>query len=221
MGVFEVTQKQWNLVMGDWPSYFSNPDYRDARPVETVSYDDIRGEFAGSRWPRKNTVDGSSFLGRLRGRTGIDFDLPTEAQWEYACRAGTATALNSGKNLTNTDNCPNMDEVGRYWWNGGKDHSANDDLSRGTAKVGSYLPNRWGLYDMHGNADEWCLDWYQEDLGSSAQTDPQGAASGDARVFRSGRWANSAHYCRSASRSRLWPNIRGEYYGFRLAWTLP
>ncbi|HOG49975.1 MAG TPA: formylglycine-generating enzyme family protein [Lentisphaeria bacterium] len=229
VGVFEVTQKQWNLVMGDWPSYFSNPDYRDARPVEQVSYDDIRGEYAGARWPSKSTVDVNSFLGRLRARAGLDFDLPTEAQWEYACRAGTTTALNSGKNLTHTNNCPNMDEVGRYWWNGGQGGYLDDgitydptcDTTHGTAKVGSYLPNRWGLYDMHGNADEWCLDWYQEDLGSSAQTDPKGAASGSDRVFRSGRWGNNAHYCRSASRNSIWPNIQVQYYGFRLVRTLP
>ena len=82
VGVFEVTQKQWELVMGVWPSYFYNASYRDSRPVERVSYDDIRGSGVGSGWPASSAVDTESFLGRLRTKTGLDFDLPTEAQWE-------------------------------------------------------------------------------------------------------------------------------------------
>jgi formylglycine-generating enzyme required for sulfatase activity len=222
VGVFEVTQKQWERVMGTWPSVFKNASYRNARPVEQVSYDDIRGSGAGSKWPATNAVDAGSFLGRLRTKTGLDFDLPTEAQWEYACRAGTTTALNSGKNLTDIYNCPNMAEVGRYWYNGGKDYSTGGDTSRGTAKVGSYKPNRWGLYDMHGNVYEWCLDWFQPTLGSSVQTDPRGAASGTDRARRGGSWGFSAGRWRSANRDGGNPPS-GRYgdLGFRLVWMVP
>ncbi|MDD4032799.1 MAG: SUMF1/EgtB/PvdO family nonheme iron enzyme, partial [Bacteroidales bacterium] len=208
VGVFEVTQKQWERVMGNWPSYFTNASCRDSRPVEKVSYEDIRGSDTGSGWPANNDVDAGSFMGRLRARTGLDFDLPTEAQWEYACRAGTTTALNSGKNLTGTGSCSNMAEVGRYYYNGGSDYSSGGDTLRGTAKVGSYLPNQWGLYDMHGNVWEWCLDWSQSDLGSSPQIDPQGAAGGSYRVYRGGRWNGYAYYCRSADRRWDWPSYR-------------
>jgi len=221
VGVFEVTQKQWERVMGVWPSYFTNANYRDSRPVEQVSYEDIRGSSAGAGWPANNAVDADSFLGRLRAKTGLTFDLPTEAQWEYACRAGTTTALNSGKNLTSTGSCPNMSEVGRYWYNGGSGYSSGGDTSGGTAKVGSYLPNQWGLYDMHGNVWEWCLDWYQSELGSSAQTDPWGAAGGSDRVIRGGSWIIPAWSCRSAFRGGYWPSYRLYYLGFRLVRAVP
>ncbi|HOG51352.1 MAG TPA: formylglycine-generating enzyme family protein [Lentisphaeria bacterium] len=215
VGVFAVTQKQWERIMGNWPSYYNS--YRDSRPVESISYEDIRGNGAGSGWPANNDVDADSFLGRLRTKTGLDFDLPTEAQWEYACRAETKTALNSGKNLTSEEQCPNMAEVGRYWYNGGSNPSGDGR----TAKVGSYLPNQWGLYDMHGNVWEWCLDWHQSELGSSAQTDPRGAAGGTARVTRGGSWFNAANLCRSACRNSnppTWPNTDR---GFRLVRTVP
>jgi formylglycine-generating enzyme required for sulfatase activity len=221
VGVFEVTQKQWERVMGTWPSYFTNPDCRDSRPVEQVSYEDIRGSGAGAGWPGNNAVDADSFLEKLRARTSLDFDLPTEAQWEYACRAGTTTALNSGKNLTAEEKCPNVAEVGRYWYNGGAGHSSGGDTSVGSAKVGSYLPNQWGLYDMHGNVSEWCLDWWQGDLGSSDQTDPRGAASGSGRVGRGGGWINTAELCRSAFRSRFSPSSRYGNLGFRLVRMVP
>ncbi len=222
VGLFEVSQKQWNLVMGNWPSYFKNESFRDARPVEQVSYNDIRGNNAGSGWPANNAVDAASFLGRLRGKTGLDFDLPTEAQWEYACRAGTTTALNSGKNLTSAwQKCPNMDEVGRYGFNSGSDE-ANGDTSVGTAKVGSYKPNHWGLYDMHGNAREWCLDWWNgsDYLGETA-TDPKGNASGHFRACRGSSWQNVAANCRSASRTLFTPSDKLSCMGFRIAKVAP
>ncbi len=180
MGIFEVTQKQWSLIMGDNPSEYQG----DMRPVECVSYNDIRGTEKGAGRPTGgHEADAESFLGKLRSMTGLAFDLPTEAQWEYACRAGTTTALNSGKNLTALKECPNM------------------------AEVGSYLPNAWGLYDMHGNVWEWCLDWYGG-YPSSAVTDPLGAASGSYRVLRGG--------CRSAFRYSGAPSVFYDDRGLRV-----
>jgi YD repeat-containing protein len=186
IGVFEVTQKQWERVKGTWPSYFNNTSYRDSRPAELVSYSGIRGSSAGAGWPANNNVDADSFMGRLRARTGKTFDLPTEAQWEYAGRAGTTTALNSGKNLTNTNSCPNAAEVGRYWFNGGSVYSKSGDASVGTAKVGTYLANAWGVYDMHGNVYEWCLDisWTASSW----------------HINRGGGWTSQARGCRVAFR---------------------
>jgi uncharacterized repeat protein (TIGR02543 family) len=216
MGVFEVTQRQWELVMGSKPSYFKSSC--EKRPVEQVSYYDIRGNSAGSGWPGSAEVDATSFLGRLRARTGVSaFDLPTEAQWEYACRAGTETALNSGKNLAGKDSCPNMAEVGRYWYNGGGNYHEYGGTSSGTAVVGSYKPNAWGLYDMHGNVCEWCLDWWTGDLGSGAATDPVGNTLESNRVPRGGGWYNYAKMCRSAFRTSLEPSYRNNGCGFRLA----
>lgn len=200
IGVFELTQKQYSLVMG------SNPSYRtgDARPVEQVSYDTIRGTVNGTAWPSHNQVDANSFMGRLRSKVNMLFDLPTEAQWEYACRAGTSTALNSGKNLTGTKTCGNMAEVGRYYGNTG---DGKGGYSQHT-KVGMYRENAWGLYDMHGNVGEWCLDWWVANLGTSAKVDPKGASSGSYRLVRGGSWgdgnseAGYAAACRGAYRSR-------------------
>ena len=196
IGVFELTQKQWQLVMGDTPSSYKG----DARPVEWVSYDTIRGSVNGAAWPTHNQVDANSFMGRLRSKVNMLFDLPTEAQWEYACRAGTATSLNSGKNLTSMDTCVNMAEVGRYYRNTG---DGKGGYSQHT-KVGSYLENAWGLYDMHGNVAEWCLDWYQQYIGWEAQVNPNGIGNGTARVLRGGNYADAgfgwAYECRSSAR---------------------
>jgi len=221
VGVFEVTQKQWDRVMGTWPSYFDNATYRDTRPVEQVSYNDIRGSTSGAAWPVSNGVDATSFMGKLRQKTGLaTLDLPTEAQWEYACRAGTTTALNSGKNLTvESDPCPNMAEVGRYWYNGGSGYNSGGNTSVGTAKAGSYAPNAWGLYDMHGNAWEWCLDWYGTYPG--AVTDPLGMSSGSRRVLRGGAWDHYARYCRSAYHNRVPPDYRSYGGGFRVRSAVP
>ena len=208
IGVFELTQRQWELVMGTRPSAFSNTVCYATRPVECVSFNDIRGADLGQWWPQMNTVDESSFMGRLRAKTGRLFDLPTEAQWEYACRAGTTTALNSGKNLVAASGVDaNMAEVGRYYYNSGAYNSSYDFSSaddKGSAKVGSYLPNAWGLYDMHGNIGEFCLDWYRLD-NTSELSDPVGPETGTSRNVRCGTWGNYAYWCRSAARSLFPP----------------
>ena len=209
IGVFEITQKQYSLIYGSNPSGYKG----DTRPVEYVSYNDIRGtgSTAGAGWPTYgHAVDSGSFLGKLRAKTGKTFDLPTEAQWEYACRAGTTTALNTGKNLTSTDRDSAMAEAGRYYHN---QNNGKGGYSSNHTKVGSYLPNAWGLYDMHGNVWEWCLDWYKSDLGSSAVTDPKGPNSGSYRVFRGGGWRINAQDCRSAYRGNGNPSGNGSSYG--------
>lgn len=206
IGVFPVTQRQWERVMGTWPSWYNNTSYRDTRPVEQVNYDAIRGRNAGAGWPANGNLDADSFMGRLRARTGKAFDLPTESQWEYAGRAGTTTALNSGYNLTNTLSDSHFSEVGRYAYNGGSvilPH--NVDTTLGTAKVGSYLPNAWGLYDIHGNVWEWCLDWHGTYPGTA--TDPGGATTGLYRVARGGLCYWQASWCRAAARSGAEPSV--------------
>ncbi|MBR5624157.1 formylglycine-generating enzyme family protein [bacterium] len=209
-GVFEVTQKQYELVTGNDPSLYKG----DARPVEYVSYNMLRGTDKGAAWPANNDVDETSFFGILRAKTGLNFDLPTEAQWEFACRAGTVTALNSGKNLTATRNCPNMSEVGFYHFNGGGDEDESGNII-GTSEVGLYLPNAWGLYDMHGNVYEWCLDWDGKYV-DSAVADPKGPESGDLRMLRGGGLYSNAFCCRSAYRWSQLPSATFGDYGFRV-----
>jgi len=192
LGKYEVTQGQWQAVMGNNPSLFENGD---DYPVECVSWDDAKkfcnklNELCAGKLPR-----------------GYHFDLPTEAQWEYACRAGTTTALNNGKNLTSEEGaCPNLDEFGWY--------DENSDSS--THPVGKKRPNAWGLYDMHGNVREWCSDWYGPYSGNA--TDPSGPASGSLRVYRGGGWISGARRCRSARRDCDVPRLQDSDLGFRLA----
>ena len=207
IAVFQTTQKQYETIMGRNPSEYKG----DTRPVECVSYNTIRGSGKGSGWPASGDVDDDSFLGKLRAKTGKAFDLPTEAQWEYACRAGTTTALNNGTNLSNVEEDENMNKLGRYEYNC---NDGKGDCRQHTV-VGSYLPNVWGLFDMHGNVLEWCLDWYGDYEGDV--TDPSGPAEGIRRVLRGGSWGHSAYFCRSASRINISPSDYEYHYGFRLA----
>ena len=220
IGMFETTQRQWERVKGNWPSWFKNSAVRDSRPVETVSYNDIRGTVAGTNWPANSNVDASSFMGRLRSRTGMVFDLPTESQWEYACRAGKTNSLNTGFNITNAFNDSHMSLAGRYRYNGGSNITENVSTNGGTAKVGTKSPNSWGLRDMHGNLNEICLDWYGSYPGNV--TDPKGAISGTRRVERGGTLNSGADSCRSAFRDgQRNPSDQVYWHGFRVALTLP
>ena len=207
IGVFEITQKQYELITGDDPSEYKG----GARPVEHVSYKMLRGSEKGAAWPANGDVDDASFLGKLRAKTGANFDLPTEATWEMACRAETTTALNDGSNLTNQFVDGSLAKLGRYGAN-------REDGAGGFGEhtvVGSYLPNAWGLYDMHGNVMEWCLDWYAGYDGDA--TDPVGGESGTYRIIRGGGYVKTAYDCRSAARGASDPGYGFyNYYGFRV-----
>jgi len=219
IGVFEATQRQYRLVTGTNPSEWLKPNGDDINdnPVESVSYNDLRGD--GANWPTSSGVLGSSFFGKLQAKTGLSFDLPTEAQWEYACRAGTTSALNSGKELSNVVQCSEEAEVARYYYD--RD-DGKGSYHQATCTVGSYRPNAWGLYDMHGNVWEWCLDWLQLNLGTAAVTDPVGPNSGynNYRVFRGGSWAGEAQDGRSARRSGQAATQHPNTYGFRVTLTI-
>ena len=202
LGKYEVTQAQYEAVMGTNPS--NQPDQvgkyygiGNNYPVYYVSWDDAM-EFC------EKLTEIERAAGRLP--EGYEYTLPTEAQWEYACRAGTTTALNSGKNLSDEDQCPAMDVVG--WYVGNSDKT--------THPVGQKKPNRWGLYDMHGNVVEWCSDWY-DSYWTKAVTDPAGPETGSHRVMRGGGWSTYAYYCRSAYRDYYDPSDYSYIRGFRVA----
>ena len=192
LGKFEVTQAQYEAVMGSNPSYFKGANL----PVECVSWDDAM-EFCKKLNER--------YAGKLP--RGYEFTLPTEAQWEYACRAGSTSAYFWG-NALNGDraNCDGNYPCGT--------ETKGKYLGR-TVNVGSYSPNAWGLYDMHGNVYEWCRDWY-DSYGGDA-TDPLGAATGSFRVSRGGSWGGGARYCRSAGRDGYVLSFSFNFLGFRLA----
>lgn len=184
MGIYEVTQAQWTAVMGTFPSEFG---YIPTNPVEQVSWEDCQGFIA-----KLNTMG----MGRFR--------LPSEAEWEYACRAGSTSTFPWGDD-------PAYRELGEYAW-----YANNSD---GTPHpVGQKKPNAWGLYDMHGNVWEWCNDWFGSYVGIS-QVDPEGPATGSGRVLRGGSWPNSPQYCRPALRGSAEPTFRNDNLGFRLVMT--
>ncbi|MBO4544625.1 MAG: formylglycine-generating enzyme family protein, partial [Verrucomicrobia bacterium] len=201
LGKYEVIQAQYEAVMGTNPSTYKGTDL----PVETVSWYDAK-EFCAK------LTEIEKAAGRLP--EGYEYTLPTEAQWEYACRAGTTTSLNSGKNLTNVAECPNMDEVGWYWYNAGIESYYQGLIC--THPVGQKQSNGWGLYDMHGSVGEWCLDCYG-DYPASAVSDPIGADTSAYRVCRGGSWGNYAWNCRSADRNCHSCDVGSSQVGFRLA----
>ena len=240
IGVFPVTQTQWDLIQPSRsaPSYYNNAADRAMRPVEQVCYNEIRNAANSTTantaydWPADPNP--SSFLGKLRTKTGIDFDLPSEAQWEFAARAGNGdTKWGDGSGILNSDADANLDKLGRYQRNGGQVLSGSSyanpaqscGATNGTAIVGSYAPNDWGLYDTAGNVWEWCLDWYADDItahGGKVNIDPAtpantlSGASGANRVSRGGSWFYAAGICRPAFRSRDPPSNRLSYTGFRV-----
>jgi formylglycine-generating enzyme required for sulfatase activity len=182
------TQALWEAVMGENPSHFQGAE----RPVEQVSWEQA-----------------SAFFDRLNAQVkGLSLRLPTEAEWEYACRAGTRTPFWFGDNIS-TDQV-NYDGNTPYA-GGNKGESRNQ-----TVEVKALPCNGWGLYQMHGNVWEWCSDWYGE-YPQDGVTDPMGPASGEGRVLRGGSWASDARDVRSAQRYAVTPVGRSHYFGFRLA----
>ncbi len=181
IGKYEVTQKQWVEIMGSNPSYFKS----DGRPVEQVSWDDVQ-----------------EFISRLNAKTGKNYRLPTEAEWEYAARGGNSSRgyIYSGSN--------SIDEVAWYSGNSGdKPHT-----------VGTKLPNELGIYDMAGNVYEWCSDWYDSSYyNNSPSSNPKGPSSGAHRVLRGGSWLDYTWDCRVSRRGSSSPDDRFNSYGFRLA----
>jgi formylglycine-generating enzyme required for sulfatase activity len=188
MGKYEVTQEQWKAVMGKNPKQWEavqlwkNPisKTKGAKlPVTDVSWKDCQ-----------------EFIKKLNGKTNGGYRLPTEAEWEYACRGGTTTAYSYGDNLTESDA-----------------NVAGSSIK----EVGSYKPNAFGLYDMHGNVFEWCNDWYGS-LQDGEVTDPKGPATGERRVLRGGSFFYDESGVRSSFRYIFYtPNKRSDLYGFRLA----
>jgi formylglycine-generating enzyme required for sulfatase activity len=197
LGVYEVTQGEYEKVMGANPSYFSSKGDGKTKvagvdtsrfPVESVSYEDaVKFCTTLSALPEE----------KQKKRA---YRLPTEAEWEYACRGGATskTPFHFGQSLSSDQ--------------------ANFDGKLGrTCKVGSYQPNGFGLYDMHGNVWEWCSDWYGKDYyGKSPKRDPQGPSEGSSRVFRGGCWINRAESCAAAYRRTIAPTRANNYLGFRL-----
>ena len=210
IGIFELTQKQYTLIMGSNPSKYKG----DARPVETVSWNTIRGLSSTYNWPSSgHSVAPSSFMGKLRSRSGLMFDLPTEAQWEYACRAGTTTAFNNGGTISSSGSNVYMNKVGRYNFN---QNDGKGGYSGSHTTVGSYDANNWGIYDMHGNVREWCLDWYTS-FNSNPVTDPVGAESDGLRIERGGDYACYAEICRATSYGMGYPSDAFSVTGFRVS----
>lgn len=201
MGVFEVTKRQAWYMGAEWQS-------PAALPIGQASYASIRGDNASYDWSVSgHAVDPNSYIGKLRTLTGIDtFDLPSEARWEYACRAGASGAYNNGSDVTAV-----------AWY---KDNSGS-----ATHRVGEKLPNAWGLYDMLGNVREQCLEWLSDNLESSSVIEPTPTAKTDPyqdgnyyKVARGGSYDETADTCRNADRtSYVKVNTYYKNTGFRLA----
>jgi formylglycine-generating enzyme required for sulfatase activity len=188
MGKYEVTQEQWQAVMGDNPARFKGP----RRPVNRISWNDAK-----------------AFVEKLNATAGAGrFRLPTEAEWEFVCRAGTSRSFFGGE--INTMGCENEDHLAPWAW---YCYNSNDS----TQPVGQKRPNAWGFHDMHGNVLEWCADYYGRSYYAESPTrDPQGPASGKTRILRGGGWDSRAWNCRSASRKYSGPKVRDNSHGFRV-----
>ena len=209
MGRYEVTQKEYQEVMGNNPSNFKG----DNLPVENVSWFDAV-EYCNRRSQREGLtppyiISGSGISRTVTwNRSANGYRLPTEAEWEYACRAGTTTPFSTGNNITTAQ--------ANYNGNNPYNNNAKGEYRGRTTPVGTFAANAWGLYDMHGNVWEWCWDWYG-DYASGAQTDPAGALSGSYRVYRGGSWGSNGQYLRSAVRNNsILPSSRLSGLGFRL-----
>ena len=177
LGKYEVTQEQYEQVMATNPSSFEGPDL----PVEQASWDEAQ-----------------EFCKKASVKTGLTVKLPSEAQWEYACRAGTKTAYYTG------DTDADLDRAG--WYDKNSDSAPHP--------VRQKTPNAWGLYDMHGNVWEWCGNWYAP-YKAEAAVDPQGPREDQFRVLRGGCWGASLGRCRSTALGREYPEFRFNYLGFR------
>ena len=198
MAIFETTQQQWAQVLGAWPSFYSNATYRATRPVDSLTRNIVRGTLYYYPWPNTTNVGVNSFAGKMRARTGLStFDLPTEAQWEYAARAGTvATDSTNGKRGSYSSLGPITDDlvpkIARCSANGGGNSddgnvapSEVEGEMTGTIEVGHYVPNDWGLYDMLGNVREMVLDrWADNWPDEMSTTDYKGPATGNYSVAK-------------------------------------
>ncbi|MBQ6616527.1 MAG: formylglycine-generating enzyme family protein [Thermoguttaceae bacterium] len=186
----EVTQKQWKAVMEYNPSYYKEDD---DSPVNSVSWNDCQ-EFC-----------------QTCTQLGLPVQLPTEAQWEYACRAGSVTAYFWGDDLSKEGraNCWSP-----WFPPTTPQEEALDWTIDWSTRVTKYPPNPWGIYDMHGNVSEWCQDWYGK-YSDEHVTDPTGPSHGLGRIFRGGSWKNFAADCRSACRQGDIPEYQNEDIGFR------
>ena len=226
IGVWEVTKRQMLLISGKVVNY-SMTNGLDAAattemyPAQSDTWNHLRVNYTNQTtasaidWPTTgHQVGPDSAIGMLRALTGVQFDLPTEAQWEFACRAGTTTGLNHGKEIEKTSSGGISYALNEVSWNGknsgGKVH-----------ETGLKLPNAWGLYDMHGNVFEHCLDWWTQDASAYGGVDPVGPSSGTARVRRGGHFNNDVTWYHSGYRNSLGPTDSAAYYGFRLWCPLP
>lgn len=204
LGVYEVTQSEYERVMGTNPSGFVSlsVDDRSRFPVEHVSWEDAV-EFCR----KLSELPAERSLGRV-------YRLPTEAEWEYACRAGSTTPYHFGMQLNGEGaNCNGSFPYGT---------TLTGVYLKQPAAVGAYAANSFGLGEMHGNVLEWCSDWYAEDYYTkSPESDPTGPTAGSRRVVRGGSWSDNASVCRSSARYGMDPAYRGDDVGFRVAFQLP
>lgn len=218
IGVYPVTRHQYlQLVPTGGAGTFTVDGA--TRPIESAV---IFNNTHDTDWPSSgHSVSSWTFIGQLQAISGMpNFDLPLEAQWEFACRAGTGSALYSGKELSDKNSCAEAGEIGRCGYNCKSDDSDAAPEVGGTAKVGSYPQNAWGIYDMCGNVLELCLDYYQDDLtGVDPNVGPINTGS-NSRVVRGGSYDCAADRMRSAWRVAMDPAFAHKSIGFRIAYHL-